>query len=55
MSEERTLSIEMLKYLKGKKMSRYDAGLLSDELIRKGLKSRYDAEMIRRDVSNDHH
>ena len=49
------LSSEMLKYLRGEKMSRFEAAELSDELVRKGLKSRFDAEMIRQDVSNDHH
>ena len=46
---------EMLKYLEGKPMSRFEAESLKEELIRDGLKSRFDAEMIRRDVSNDHH
>lgn len=49
------LSKEMLKYLEGKRMSRFEAAQLKDELVRKSLKSRFEAEMIRRDVSNDHH
>ena len=53
MSEQ--LSREMLKYLEGKGMSRFEAAQLADELVRKGLKSRFEAEMIRRDVCNDHH